>query len=454
MTRPITLELGNFIAGLHFDDIPPAAVDIVRGGFADTCGVLIGGAFESAPTLLRAVLQPGAGKSSLLFGLESVSAPEAAWINATAAHALDFDDTAVRSHPSAVLVPAIFAEAQELGASGEAMVTAYVAGYETWAELALRDPQQPVRKGWHPTGVFGAVAAAAACAVLRNLDAARSAQALALGASQSAGIVANFGTMSKPFHAGRAAHAGVMSARLAAAGFTAATDALEHPQGFLSAVSPEGRVDLESAVKAGIDWHILNNGLNVKKYPMCYCAHRHIDALLELMDAHGLRPAMIRHITVSVGRRNWLILRNHNPVTGLEAKFSIEFAMAAALVAGRISLVELNDAFVARPEIRALMAKVRADVHDAENPKSGHAPFDWVTVETLDGQIYRSRDIEFAKGAFEVPLSQSELKYKFLACLEAVDSPLDGDQLFQALYQIDSLPEAASLTPSRFMRGT
>ena len=150
-----------------------------------------------------------------------------------------------------MLVPAILAEAETLESSGADMIVAYVAGYETWAELFRRDNGLLHKKGWHPTGLYGAVGAAAACASLRRLDADKAAQAIALGASQSAGLMANFGTMTKPFHAGKAAHAGIMAARLAEAGFTANTDALEHPQGFLNAISAEGNPDRASEAEAG-----------------------------------------------------------------------------------------------------------------------------------------------------------------------------------------------------------
>src|SRR5207245_5375110 len=134
----------------------------------------------------------------------------------------------------------------------------------------------------------------AACATLRRLDPAQAPAAIALAASQAGGIMANFGTMTKPFHAGRAAHAGLISARLAEAGFTASPDALEHPQGFLSAVSPEGKVDRETPAQGlGRDWWILKYGLGIKKYPACYCTHRALDAMLELLARHPLKPAEI-----------------------------------------------------------------------------------------------------------------------------------------------------------------
>src|SRR5256886_2030913 len=247
MIMSLTQDLGHFVAGVSFERLPPRAADVARTGFADCIATMIAGAGDPAPQLLRKALQQPGGDATLYFSGEKCPAPEAAWINGTAGHALDYDDVAsLRGHPSTVLVPAILAEGEELGASGADMLAAYVAGYETWAELAWRDPGHHHRKGWHPTGIFGPIGAAAACALLRRLDAERATHAMALAASQSSGIMANFGTMTKPFHAGRSAHSGLMSARLAELGFTPPPDALEHPQGVLSAVSPDGAVHSET----------------------------------------------------------------------------------------------------------------------------------------------------------------------------------------------------------------
>jgi 2-methylcitrate dehydratase PrpD len=350
----LTQELGRFVAGLTFDKLPPDAVEIARTGFIDTIATMIAGANDPAPQLLRKGLQPPPGKASLYFSGETAAAAEAAWINGTAGHALDYDDVGCRGHVSTVLVPAILAEAETLGLSGREMFAAYVAGYETWAELSRRDPGHHHAKGWHPTGIFGAVGAGAACANLRRLTPEQTAMALALAASQAGGIMANFGTMTKPFHAGRAAHAGLVSARLAELGFTASPDALEHPQGFLSAVSPDGRADRDGPCLAfGEEWHIVKQGLSIKKYPACYCTHRSLDAMLDLLAKHPVKPADIAQITVSLSRTHSLILRNHTPQTGLEGKFSMEFAMAAAVISRRASLGEYTDEFVRRPEVQS-----------------------------------------------------------------------------------------------------
>jgi 2-methylcitrate dehydratase PrpD len=441
--QPLTTQLGAFVAGLRHGHIPEPARVSVRAAFADTVGVLIAGAAEPCTALLARTLVADGAESTLLFGPRRASSHDATWVNATAAHALDYDDAALRGHPSAVLVPTILAEAQVLGSTGEQMLAAYVAGFETWGELVHREADAHHRKGWHPTGLFGTLASAAASASLRGLDAPRAAHALALAASQSAGLMSNFGSMTKPFHAGRSAHAGVAAARLAEAGFTASLDAIEHPQGFLTAVSLAGRVDRTSELRAGRDWHLLRNGPSVKKYPMCYCTHRPIDAMIALRAAHRLRAGDVRSIAVTISGRNATVLRNHDPRTGLAAKFSIEFAMAAALVEGRVTLGEVTDETVRRTDIRAVFEKVRIVLSAEEDPESGYAPFDEVAVELADGQVLRSEPIRFARGAHEEPLSADELREKFDACLAAAGSALDARRLFDTLMELDRAASAA-----------
>jgi 2-methylcitrate dehydratase PrpD len=443
----LTQELGRFVAGLTFDKLPPEAVDIARTGFIDTIATMIAGAHDPAPQLLRRGLQPPPGKASLYFSGETAAAPDAAWINGTAGHALDYDDVGCRGHVSTVLVPAILAEAETLGLGGREMFAAYVAGYETWAELSRRDPGHHHAKGWHPTGIFGAIGAGAACANLRRLTPEQAAMALALAASQAGGIMANFGTMTKPFHAGRAAHAGLVSARLAELGFTAAPDALEHPQGFLSAVSPEGKADRDGPCPAfGEEWRIVKQGLSIKKYPACYCTHRSLDGMLDLLAKHPLKPADIAQITVSLSQTHSLILRNHAPQTGLEGKFSMEFAMAAAVVSRRAGLGEYTDEFVRRPEVQELMRRVRLVTNENYDPvQIGASLYDQVTVELANGERLESEKVRRARGHAELPLGEAELFDKFRACLDAGHARISPERLFDRLRNLEKI-SASELT--------
>ncbi len=437
---PLTRELGAFVAQITFENLPGEAIDVARLGFIDTIATMIAGSRDEAPQLLRKALAPPPGPATLYFTGETAPAPEAAWINGTAAHALDYDDVAVRGHPSTVLVPAILAEGETLGSSGADMIAAYVAGYEAWAELSRRDPGHHHRKGWHPTGIFGAIAAAAACARLRRLDAEKATVALALAASQAGGLMANFGTMTKPFHAGRAAHSGLVSARMAEAGFTASLDALEHPQGFLSAVSPEGQCDRESPAACGKPWHIVANRLSIKKYPACYAVHRSVDGVLDLLKEHPVKPEEIARITANISKTRAMILRNHRPQTGLEGKFSMEFAMAASVIARRASLAEFTDGFVRRPDVQALMQKVAIETNENYDPEvSGASVYDQVRVELVGGEMLETAQVHRARGAAELPLGDAELFEKFGTCLEAGRARIAPEVLFGRLKNLERL---------------
>lgn len=437
----LTRALGAFVAGLDPRAIPAEAFRIARMGLIDCVGVMIAGRDDDAPQILRRTLAPTGGEATLYFSELRAPAPEAAWINGTAAHALDFDDVSLRGHPSTVLVPAIMAEAEALGASGVDILTAYVAGYEVWAELIRRERGMLHSKGWHPTGVLGAVAAAAACAKLHGLDAERATMAIALGASQSAGLMANFGTMTKPFHAGRSAHAGLMAARLAKAGFTASPDAIEHPQGFLSAVSQHSEVDRESVATVGHQFRILTEGLSIKKFPACYCTHRAIDGALDLVRGNSFAAEEVQKIEVHISDRFATILRNAKPQTGLEAKFSMQFAMAAAVIARRVGLPELTDAFVQRPDVQALMPRVQVlpnQDYDPESPSGSR--FDKVVVTLRDGRVIDGPEVRRARGHATIPLSDGELFEKFRACLEVGGEAARAQTLFDRLLALDTIP--------------
>lgn len=446
MSTALTRSLGEFIANLKYTDIPADGVAVIKTGFADCVGVMFAGASEPLVTILTETFNPVAGEARLHFGPRTAPAPQAAWINGAAAHALDYDDVALRGHPSTVLVPAILAEAQALGASGEEMIAAYAAGYETWGELVSRDQDHYHAKGWHPTGILGAIGAAAACARLNKLSPEQCTQAIALGASQSAGLMSNFGTMTKPFHAGHAAHAGVLAARLVKRGFTAAVDALEHTQGYLAALSPKGRFDAESPLRAGKEWQILKAQLGIKKYPLCYCTHRALDGIHDLVKAHQVAVDSIQKVIVNTSRLNTTILKNHRPQTGLEAKFSMEFAMASVLVRGRAGLNELQDDFVQTQEVQALMRKVEVVPDDREDPEQpGRSPYDLVTIEVADGRKIESPKVRDIRGGPVLPLSRDDLWTKFSDCVRVSKVKIDAAGLFETLMSLEKLDDASKL---------
>ena len=265
----LTTDIGNFLAGIRPEKIPDAAAPIVARGFTDCVGVLVAGLSEPVTSIVAKSVGYTAPVATIAdFRPTGISAPDLALIYGTAGHALDYDDTGLNGHPSAVLVPAILAEAQDVGADGRAMIAAYVAGYEIWAEFTRREPDSLHQKGWHPSAMYGTVAAAGASAVLRQLDADQATRAIAIAASLAAGVCSNFGSMTKPFHLGRTAQSALTATRLAEAGLTASPDAIEHELGFLRAVSPHGAVDTTSPSRFGEVWQILTWG-STSSYIRC-----------------------------------------------------------------------------------------------------------------------------------------------------------------------------------------
>ncbi len=450
MAFPLTRALGRFASELRFEQLPPRAVAVAKLGVTDWIAVMIAGSREPVVQIARDVLvAKGAnlGEARLIPSGDPVSGPDAALVNGAAGHAFDYDDVALDGHPSAVLVPAILAEAEAVGASGRDIIAAYVVGYEVWAELLSRQLDHLHAKGWHPTCVFGAVAAAAACAALRKLDAEKTATALAIAASEASGVIANFGTMMKPLQVGRAAQSGVVAARLAAAGLTASLDALEHPTGgYLAATSPKGALDLERTTDhLGRDWRITEQGLNVKQYPMCYCTHRVVDGVLDLASAHDIDPTAVERVDVKIGKVALDMLRNHRPTTGLEAKFSIEFAVASGLTARRAGLTELSDGFVRRDDVQALIGRVHCETVDETIEGLPFAPFDQVTIRLADGKELQSPPLRHPRGSIEAPLGAAELRAKFDDCVAGFLSAGDGAALFAALDGLERLPSARDL---------
>lgn len=434
----LTRELGDFVARTTFDTLPPGAVAVAKLGFVDCVGVMLAGSVEPVAEIVARTVLDGCEKpeAAIFFGARRAPAPLAAWVNGTAAHALDYDDAG--GHRSAILVPALLAEGEALGASGRDMITAYVVGFEVWSELALREKGHLHERGWHPTGIYGALAAAAACAKLRALDGERSATALAIAASQAGGLVANFGSMVKPFHAGNSARAGVMAARLAANGMTAAANALEHERGFLAAVSQHGDFDATSPVKAGREWRITIEGVSIKKFPTCYCTHRAIDAMLDLAQAQSFEARDIDAIEVLIGKTQKAILHADHARTGLEGKFSIQFVMACAAIERKVTLGELVDPVVQRNDIQDLMKRVKVTLlteYDTVHPQ--YSPWDQVKVRLKDGRVLESEPVKRARGHINRPLAESELFEKFSSCLDFAASELDRRGLFDTLNHLD-----------------
>ncbi|MFC4273944.1 MmgE/PrpD family protein [Achromobacter aloeverae] len=441
----LTRDLGARIARAAVAGTSHAARVAALPGVIDTIGTMLAGSAEPPPRTLCSGLAPlPPGQAWECVGGTRVDAASAALVNGMAAHVLDYDDVALRGHPSAVMVPAILALGQALGRNGRHALDAYVVGYQTWGDLVERERGMHPIKGWHTTSVFGAVGAAAACAALLRLDDVRAAHAIALGATQGAGLMANFGSMAKSYQTGRAAQAGVLAAKLAEAGMTAGADVFEHPQGFLRAHSPQGDVDTASPLSSTENesgWLVEQTPVSIKRYPTCYYTHRALDAILALLANTPVDIRDVEAVRVRISQEHATILRNHAPRTGLEAKFSMEFAMACALLHGKVGLTELTDACAGAPAMQDLMRRVRVETVVADSAEwHGAAAFDEVIVERDGVPPLRSDPVSHPAGHARRPLTPAQLDAKFRDCLDHSPYAAAGDALLSALHKLEDTP--------------
>jgi 2-methylcitrate dehydratase PrpD len=443
-----TSGLAEFVAKSRWEDCPTAAVDAARRAILDCLGVMLAGSAEPAARIIQKVADAEGGTPlcTVVGTGRRTGAVWAALCNGTAAHALDFDDTnfAMMGHPSAPALSAALAAAELTLADGRALVHAFLLGFEVETSLAevLNPPHY--ERGWHATCTLGTLGAAAAAARLLGLDAVQVRTALAVAASQASGLKENFGTMTKPFHAGHAARSGVMAALLAREGWTASEQAIEGPQGFLRVLGA-GKIELGALERLGAPWKILTSGVAVKPYPSCACTHSIIDGTLELRRAHGLRPDQVAEVTVGVNATVPRILIHSDPRTGLQAKFSAEFAAAAALAEERVGLTTFTDEKVQDGRIRALMKRVRMVV-DPEIPGDLERHV-WtrVTIRLADGRALSIGPRE-VPGHPSKPLPLQALREKFAECA-SVALPKDRvDSVREMVEGLDGCPDVRSLT--------
>lgn len=350
---PVTRWLAERASAIRFADLPPAAVTVARQCILDWFAVTIPGAAEPAVQILsQELLADGATPVASLAGLaQRTSTLNAAMINGTASHALDFDDVnmAILGHPTVALLPGLLALAEETGASQDDVLAAFVAGYEVVCRTgALMSPGH-YNHGFHATSTIGSVGAAAACAHLLKLDAETTATAYGIAATRASGLKSMFGTMCKPLHAGMAAQNGLLAARLAARGFTSRPDALESAQGLAATQSVDFNPD-EAMRDAPLDHHIANNLF--KYHASCYLTHGAIEAGKALRQSSAASSNAIQSIEIRVPPVTDRVCNLPRPETGLEAKFSLRLTVAMAL-AGRDTsgIATYTDALTQEPEL-------------------------------------------------------------------------------------------------------
>src|SRR5437762_1548876 len=328
----LTMALAERASALKYDDLPAAACALARQCALDYLGVALAGAADPLVELLLDELTEagGAPQASIIGRDARLPALAAALVNGAAAHALDYDDVnmAMPGHPSVAILPALLALAELKGSSGREVVTAFIAGYETACRIGAALQPGHYNLGFHATATVGCFGAAAACARLLGLDAPETAMALGIAGTQAAGLKSQFGTMCKPFHAGKAAQNGLLAARLAARGFSSRADIIECVQGFALTHGPDFSPEAALATpEAGL--HLFANLF--KYHAACYLTHAPIECARQLREQHRLTPEAVARITLRLDASCERVCNIPAPVDGLQSKFSLRQTVAMAL---------------------------------------------------------------------------------------------------------------------------
>jgi 2-methylcitrate dehydratase PrpD len=454
MTNPV-LAYGRWLAEAP-RAWPGAALESAHRSFIDVIAVAVPGALEPATQrVLATVAAWGEGPASAI-GAGGFAAPWAALVNGTAAHALDFDDNfdPAKAHATAVLAPAILALGEQEDASGADCLDAYIAGLQILGRTGQGVNPAHRNRGWHATATVGAIGAAAACARLLQLDAERAASALSIATSMAGGFMSQFGTMTKPLHAGLAAKAGVMAASLARNGLTAGLDTFDGPTGMNRLmVGPDyehlrdtlthvehGQTLRFETESVGEPLLILSSGLKAKRFPNCGSAHRAMDGLLELRERFGFGAEDVEAIDVRAPVSHLNNLMYTVPTDPLQAKFSLEYGLACVLLSGRCALADFEPERVARPAVRALYPRIHRHPVDAAEGEFATE----VAVTLRDGRRLATA-VAMPCGSLAAPFPTAEYWAKFDDCVGPVLPEHVRQDVRRALKDLAILPRVADL---------
>jgi 2-methylcitrate dehydratase PrpD len=454
----VTEEVAAFVVGTQARDIPGDVAHLARRSVLDGLGLALAGAASQTGQLARRYLA-GLGiateRGSTVIGSGlSLPARLAAFANGISIHADDYDDTQLAvakdrvygllTHPTAPTLPVVLALAERDGRSGRDLMTAYQVGVEVECKVAEAILPRHYQDGFHSTATCGAIGAAAAAAKLIGLDREATRRALSLGATQAAGLRENFGTMTKPFHAGRAAESGLVAAELAALGFTASPSGLEAPRGFFRAAgggySPEAIHG-----KLARPWTLRSPGVSIKPHPSGSLTHPAMAVMQDLVARHDLRPERVRRVTVGTHHAMLGALIHHRPHDGLQAKFSMEFCVAILLLERKAGLEQFTEEVVNRPDVQALLSRVAFGVDPAAEAAGLDRMTTLVAVELDDGTVVKGA-AEFGKGSPANPMSDEELAEKFRQCAAWGGLPPEtAEAVLERAWRIDELNDVAEL---------
>jgi len=436
----VTEKLARFAVETSYRSFPKPVVHQAKRCFLDLLGVALGGSQQPLGKILVKVAKDFGGKPQatiLGHGLKT-SVMNAALINGAMAHALDFDDTHIGSigHPSAPVIPAVLAVAEWKGLSGKSALEAFLLGFEVETRIGMGLGPKHYERGWHNTSTYGRFGAAVAAGKLLGLSLGEMKQAMGLAGTQAAGLRLVFGTMTKPFHPGKSAFDGVLSAILAQRGFTCAPNILEAKKGFVETLGVHSK--LEPMVKnLGKTYQVLKD--TFKPYAACLLTHPTIDAIIDMRNKYDLRPEDVENIQCDVARFCLDSAGQVEPKTGLAGKFSTYYCAALALAEGVAGEDMFTDRKVLDPKMVALRKKVKARI--VPRFKDTEAK---VTITTKGGKKY-SAFVDRPKGDPRNPPTDRELEDKFRSLAAFVLPQRKIDSLVKTIWRLEKVSNIREL---------
>ncbi|HTC63108.1 MAG TPA: MmgE/PrpD family protein [Candidatus Saccharimonadales bacterium] len=456
----LTKSVAEFIINTKYEDIPQDVIDLGKKSILDGFGLALAGS--------QSVMGPIARKYAATFGPSEMRASVigtgmkahprlASFVNGVSIHADDYDDTQLSAakdriyglltHPTVGVLPPAFALCELGHRSGKDFMVAYHMGVEVETKINEAISPRHYDEGFHSTGTCGSFGSTAACSRLHGLDVKQTIYALGIGATEGGGFRDNFGSMTKPFQAGHAAENGTVAADLAALGWTAAVDILEAPLGFFQAAG--GGFDPDAIVgRFGKPWTLASPGVSIKPYPSGSLSHPAMGEMMRLIRENNIKPGDVEKVDVGANHAMTTSLLHHDPMTGLQGKFSMEFCMSILLLDRKAGLLQFQDDVVQRADVQEMIKRI----HFYIDPVAENAGLDKMTsimkITLKDGKVINGH-AEFAKGSPANPMSYDEVADKFRGCAEFAKWPTaKTEAIIAAVKSLESVSDMSKLTPS------
>lgn len=444
---PPAAKLASFIADLKYPEIPREGIRTAERAFVDTAGVTVAGKSKSPGTSAMEIAIREPGDVTLIGGNGKSSLFAAVFANATSGHALDFDDTALAAtdgHPSVPMVAPLLAIGEQNGVSGRELLTAYISGFETQAYLNAPITPGHYEGGWHATATLGTFGAAAATAKLLDLPSSSIAHALNIAASMPAGLKRNFGSDTKPVHAGHAARAGTTAALLAGEDVDANEDAIGGEKGFFDLYRGNEAPDSTALYELGDQWRIVTHGIDIKKYACCYYTHAAIYGTEVVKKDKEINPATVEQVRILASQGAADAVQHDNPISPTQAKFSMPYLIAYTLINGTVDLRAFKESIIHDQEVQALRERITFDV-DSDRLYNDFGAT--IEIELTDGSVYKLNQDQ-PPGTHTNPLSDTELREKFEMCMTTQFNEPEISEIYDlldSLREVDDISEITAL---------